>query len=740
MKFHFLQITRVLIAWLLIFFLLNCFDLGTKFTPFYLGALLGILVAGALKKKSFLKIFLINLVAYFATKISLSIANEIYLRSASTQDFLVYSLIDAFNLFFLVYFAAFFTTWFYWRYEETLSFEAFGFSIFFLWILSSHRNFQLDAPKKLNEIAWAYAIDPINALLGLGVVYIIIVCFYLFLSNNRPLVKEINLKLEKNKFKAISLLTPVVLISLLVFYSNVVKRFLAPSGAGSAMTSEGVGMKNEEGSSPLRFNSGVNKVKQPMAVVRFESDYEGNPTAPMLYFREQALSQYNGKEMVLSTLHLDVDVPQNKQPYFNRKVKEAPGRAQVKHSSYLITDHPVPFAIDYPTSIKAIKNPDPTRFKTAYLADSLALRIPLAALDGEEVGNPDWDEKTWEHYLRAPGSKTKKDIDAKFDNLRKPLLDRYGEDLRYRVFAKQLTAGKITPVQKAQAIMDYLSEKTLYTLSPGHKVGERDDPVAPYLFSDDMRGYCVHFAHAITYLLRSLDIPARIGTGYLTDLTYAKDGHILLSSSDRHAWPEMYIRGIGWVVVDITPQNVEGEQDLIPDAKLLEDLMSKLGPLEEIIDEDFESTFKDSSSDDREFDLRIGLATIYKLLASLFVLFIGLKSWLRYSHILPASLNKKLIRKTKSFSSLMCDLGIPREEAETRLEYAKRLKRERNVEFFALAKLYEVYAYAEDKNFSEAELRKSFRTAVGSYRTKYWWVKRGLAFFNPSSIVRWREC
>lgn len=743
LKYYLLQAWRIAIAWLIIFFLVSCFDLGNKQLPFYLGACLGILAAGILRKKSFLKISAVNILTYLFCLAAFYLASQVFIaaeNSAASTDFLVYRYQDAFNLFCLTYLLGLIATWLFWRYDEFLSFEAFGFSVFLLWILSSHRNFQLDAPKKLNELAWQYAVDPLNAFLGISAFYIVIVCLYLFFASNRPLVNKSSLQVQKGKFRAAAFISPIFLVCLLLVYTFAIAKYLAPEGAGSAMSSEGVGMKNQEGHSPLRFNSAVNKVKQPMAVVRLESDYESNPSKPMLYFREQALSEYSGQEMVLSKVYFDKDLPQTKQSSFSREIKEAAGRIEVKHSVYLLADHPAPFAIDFPKSIVPIKNPDEERFKTSYLANSLALQIPLEQLIGEEVGEESWDKETWEHYLRAPGSLTKDDGKAKFEELKKALLDEHGEDLRYRLFAKKLTEGAFTPVEKAQSIMSYLSEKSLYTLSPGHQVSERGDPVAPYLFSEEMRGYCVHFAHAIVYMLRLLDIPARIGTGYLTDLTYAKDGHILLQSSDRHAWPEMYVRGIGWVVVDITPENVEGEQDLVPDAKLLEELMNKLGPIEELASaEEFESSFKDTEENESALDLVIRAKTLYTILICLVGLFLTLKLWLRFSYLLAFSKNTLLRRKYLAFSSLMTDLGHAREEGETRLEYAKRLESKKIASCYDLVKLHELYAYSKTKEVSKNSVALSFRESIKSYRAKWRRLKRFLAFFSPASIIRWNR-
>jgi transglutaminase-like putative cysteine protease len=51
---------------------------------------------------------------------------------------------------------------------------------------------------------------------------------------------------------------------------------------------------------------------------------------------------------------------------------------------------------------------------------------------------------------------------------------------------------------------------------------------------------------------RSLGIPSRVVVGFL-DGTTQNDDRILYTSDDRHAWPEMYFSGAGWVRFEPTP-------------------------------------------------------------------------------------------------------------------------------------------------------------------------------------------
>ena len=75
-------------------------------------------------------------------------------------------------------------------------------------------------------------------------------------------------------------------------------------------------------------------------------------------------------------------------------------------------------------------------------------------------------------------------------------------------------------------------------------------------FLEIRAGYCVHFASAFALMARTLGMPSRIVVGYLpgTATTEEVDGQTVyqVSSSQLHAWPEVYFEDIGWVPFDPT--------------------------------------------------------------------------------------------------------------------------------------------------------------------------------------------
>jgi protein-glutamine gamma-glutamyltransferase len=87
-----------------------------------------------------------------------------------------------------------------------------------------------------------------------------------------------------------------------------------------------------------------------------------------------------------------------------------------------------------------------------------------------------------------------------------------------------------------------------YTLEPG-VYGQH---TADEFWFDRKEGFCEHIASSFVILMRGLDIPARIVTGYQGGEQNSVDGFWTVRQSDAHAWAEVWQPGWGWVRVDPT--------------------------------------------------------------------------------------------------------------------------------------------------------------------------------------------
>ncbi len=117
--------------------------------------------------------------------------------------------------------------------------------------------------------------------------------------------------------------------------------------------------------------------------------------------------------------------------------------------------------------------------------------------------------------------------------------------------AREVTEGAGSDFARAVAIQDWFRQDGGFRYSLEQRSGSGMDLLAAFV-TDDRVGYCEQFAAAMAAMGRALNIPSRVVVGFLDGTTQA-DGEILYTSDDRHAWPEMYFSGVGWVRFEPTP-------------------------------------------------------------------------------------------------------------------------------------------------------------------------------------------
>jgi len=135
--------------------------------------------------------------------------------------------------------------------------------------------------------------------------------------------------------------------------------------------------------------------------------------------------------------------------------------------------------------------------------------------------------------------------------------------------AEEITLGINTDYEKAVAIEQYLATNYTYTLNPMPPMDTKADFVYNFLI-DVKEGYCTAYASSMVTMLRSIGIPARYTEGYLVDASQKQRGddgkeYIIIYDYNGHAWPEVYIRGIGWIPFEPTVSYTETlEQEEAP--------------------------------------------------------------------------------------------------------------------------------------------------------------------------------
>ncbi|HCL75132.1 transglutaminase TgpA family protein [Stutzerimonas nitrititolerans] len=144
---------------------------------------------------------------------------------------------------------------------------------------------------------------------------------------------------------------------------------------------------------------------------------------------------------------------------------------------------------------------------------------------------------------------------------------------RSRAWAVELRRAHQDPEAVVQALLRHFNREPFgYTLKPP-AVGE--DIVDGFLFRT-RNGFCIHFAGAMTFVLRAAGIPARVVAGYQGGEVNSAGNYLSVHQFDAHAWLEYWVAGRGWVSVDptfqVAPERIEQglEQALADEQSFLE--------------------------------------------------------------------------------------------------------------------------------------------------------------------------
>lgn len=194
-----------------------------------------------------------------------------------------------------------------------------------------------------------------------------------------------------------------------------------------------------------------------------------------------------------------------------------------------VSTFPRTVAIDgrwsYDASRDEVVGQDRTQAGTRY---DMVVEVPALDADLLRAATGDLPDGA-DAYLAIPGTEHEQDL---------------------RDLAAEITAGASTAYDRALALQSYFRDGTQFRYDTSVEAGTSDDAVWDFLQS--RRGYCVQFATAMTVLARTLDIPARLGVGFLPgDL--GSDRAYRVTGADAHAWPELYFPGTGWVRFEPTP-------------------------------------------------------------------------------------------------------------------------------------------------------------------------------------------
>ena len=292
------------------------------------------------------------------------------------------------------------------------------------------------------------------------------------------------------------------------------------------------------------------------------------------------------------------------------------------------------------------RNPNPSRFRRVYRVRSAVLHGGYGAFLSARVGDSGWSDSVWEHYTQAP------------------------EDVRYRELAAEVIQ-QLPPhlveneVAQAMIITRWLGEVGRYSTRNGHTGAE--DPTADFLFGD-RTGYCVHFAHAAAFMMRSQGIPSRVATGYAIDEAARQGGSaLLITGQASHAWPEVYVAGSGWVPFDVSPQTVLDAGGSPPDAEL-QRLLGQMLREEDLAPPDEPSQLREAV--DSIADTLFGVFMAILLLGiALLLLASWIKVWRAFAPALAPEEAQARVRYRAALDRL-AEVGVYRAWGESRAAFA----------------------------------------------------------------------
>ena len=123
---------------------------------------------------------------------------------------------------------------------------------------------------------------------------------------------------------------------------------------------------------------------------------------------------------------------------------------------------------------------------------------------------------------------------------------------KIRALAREIAPESLrTDYEKAERILDYLSDSDRFTYTNELKPTAGVEPVEDFLFNLK-RGHCEYFASSMVVLLREVNVPARLVNGFKVSEWNPISETYIVRQQHAHSWVEAYLRPYGWRTFDPT--------------------------------------------------------------------------------------------------------------------------------------------------------------------------------------------
>lgn len=538
-----------------------------------------------------------------------------------------------------------------------------------------HRMGAINRPLALIDQTWYYGIDPRYVFIAIG----LIVCFILFfVISNR----------KHSKKSVLDIIIFSIVLLALVFsipFAKIEKFVSKGGGTGDSKGKPTMGSPSPTTGSPQPGGSPTSGTPEkgdssgkdsdddqtkmsdstssgsdaPVAVVNLHDDY--TPLDGYFYFRQTAFSLYNGIRLVKDTSgRADKDIfdefpgTETKVAADNSMFAELDRNKERNDVCYrylettvaMIASHTRPFGLVNLYKYTPIKNLDPGRFDRIYRVGSFVRTKPYEKILGAPMGSKTWDNKLWAQYTDAPSDPRYTALASEIISTIKP---RYSKE----------------PIIQALAVKLWLEENCIYSRKCAHAGAQ--DPTASFLFGD-RTGYCVYTAHSACYLFRTLGIPSRVCGGYAVNERFRRGSStILILGKYSHLWPEIYVEGFGWLIIDISPKRTNEPPTESPD----QGLQSMMGDMLRKGSQNIKE--KTPVEPKLKIDLRPALIGLLIIVLFILLFLYSVKVFRRFR---PYFCGASELPRITFISALdiMVEGGFIREYGETREDFADKLK------------------------------------------------------------------
>ena len=256
--------------------------------------------------------------------------------------------------------------------------------------------------------------------------------------------------------------------------------------------------------------------------------YPGAPPPPQHYWRSGLFVTYTGTGWQSLAPGPGSPAPATDPPA---------DRYSVQQQFEIVASHgQAQFAINQPVSATtgAVVSAAPNDSSTALLAGPASTYAVTS-----------WVTRVSQAALRADPTDYPADIRAAYLQLPASL------PARVASLAAQIANGAADPYDEALQLQNYLRNTYRYTLDVPPPPAGRD--AVDYFLYEAPGGFCSYYASAMAVMLRTLEVPARVATGYAMGEYDSGRGAYRVRGAAAHAWVEVYFPSYGWVEFEPTP-------------------------------------------------------------------------------------------------------------------------------------------------------------------------------------------